>query len=96
MAPGLPKAPPPHIVRMMQEGDRLNERAGKLAAFTASEDFKVLPPIDQELMQVQLSIMLSYLRVLRVRLARESDKHTGKALDIAPTLGSKSGIVLDS
>lgn len=86
----------PLLAGIMQEGDRLAELRGRMAAYAATEDFKALPPLDAHLFMLQIESMTPYLHILQIRLARESDKATGKALDISPTLGQKSNIVLDS
>lgn len=85
---------PPHIQRMMQEGDELAQRLGKLNAFVhEGPSFKGLPAIDAHLLTLQAEVMQSYLHILTIRLARASDEAKGRMSDTATALDKTSGIL---
>ena len=61
---------PPHVQRMIAEGDELSDKITKLGAFLAGRLYAQLGETDQGLMQAQLGAMTAYLSVLQIRIAR--------------------------
>lgn len=60
---------PPHIQRIVDEAEELNEKIKKLDAFIKDNPiFKEQSAIDQQLMKRQLTVMEEYLEILDMRL----------------------------
>ena len=60
---------PPHIQRIIDEAEELNEKIKKLDAFIKDNPiFKEQSAIDQQLMKRQLTVMKEYLEILDMRL----------------------------
>ena len=55
--------------RLVQEKKELNEKMEKLEAFQQSEAFQTIEPIQQTLLNIQLSSMFTYSQCLVERLA---------------------------
>lgn len=64
------KTYPPHVMRMVSEGEELSDRIVKLNAFMGTGVFAGLSGTDQTLLQAQLAAMTAYLFILTERLAR--------------------------
>ena len=61
---------PPHVQRMIEEGEQLADRVEKLGAFLVGPIYKTLPDDDQVLMSAQVGAMTAYLQVLTLRISR--------------------------
>lgn len=61
----------PHITRMRDELEQLDDRIGKLSEFTQGATFYGLPEVKRLLMQCQLGAMKTYRTVLKARLDLE-------------------------
>lgn len=61
---------PPHVARMIEEGEQLADRVEKLGAFLVGPIYPTLAETDQTLMSAQAGAMTAYLQVLSLRIAR--------------------------
>jgi hypothetical protein len=61
---------PPHMKRVMEEGDQLSERLSKLGTFMQTPGFKALMGEDQILLSTQFAAMTAYLNILTIRVTR--------------------------
>lgn len=68
---------PPHIQRMIEEGDVLAARTDRLGAWMTPDNMTKLHPLDAQLMMAQHTAMQTYLRILGLRMARANDDHRG-------------------
>lgn len=76
---------PPHVQRMVKEGDELTQRLQKLAVFLAERPLGVvLSNTDETLLQAQCAAMTAYLNVLTLRTEIEMHKHKSKTAIITP------------
>ena len=64
---------PPHMQRVVAEGDQLAQRLAAINAFKDTDIFKALDPLDAHLLTLQAEVMQSYLHILTIRLARAGD-----------------------
>lgn len=56
------------VQRLLDEKAQLDERIGKLRAFTESEKFATVDAVQQELLKKQLPVMEEYSSILEQRL----------------------------
>lgn len=61
---------PPHVQRMVEERDQLEDRLTKLTAFFDTDTFVGLDEHDRVLMQSQASLMTAYRDILNARIER--------------------------
>lgn len=61
---------PPHVERMIAEGEQLADRVEKLGAFLVGPVYKTLPEDDQVLLSAQVGAMTAYLQILTLRISR--------------------------
>lgn len=61
----------PHVKRMIEEKQNLDEKHKKLVAFFATSTFINLPAHKIALMQLQADAMLNYSKILAYRIALE-------------------------
>ena len=61
---------PPHVERMIAEGEQLVDRVEKLGAFLVGPVYKTLPEDEQVLMGAQVGAMTAYLHILTLRISR--------------------------
>ena len=59
-----------HERRVVQERDELAVRTAKLGRFVGSDKYAKLLPADQQLLNLQLTAMRMYRRVLDMRIER--------------------------
>lgn len=55
--------------RLIEEKAQLDDKVGKLAAFTRSENFDKIEAVQQSLLKTQLLAMKTYSQILVERLA---------------------------
>lgn len=60
----------PHVLRMEQERNDLNDKCDKLREFLARETFKSLDLDDQFALRCQLQAMSTYLHILKKRIIK--------------------------
>lgn len=60
----------PHVQRMVEERDQLEERMNKATDFTRTDTFAALELMDRDLLNSQIVSMSAYLSTLNVRIAR--------------------------
>lgn len=66
---------PPHVQRMVEEGEQLADRVEKLGRFLVGPVYATLPEEEQTLMSAQCGAMTAYLQVLSLRIARAVSAH---------------------
>lgn len=82
---------PPHMQRVLREGDELCGKMNALQTFMAGDGFKALPNDEQGMLALQLGIMGSYLTVLTLRLNKAREEARNRAMGVIatgrPTIG---------
>lgn len=61
--------PPPHVQRMIAEGNELAGRVARLGEFLSGPTFGTLGDMQQVLLSAQLGAMTTYLQILNLRIS---------------------------